>query len=78
MHPTPDAGSCGGRRASLTEEARVEPRPATYLLLKGEGDSEDATSPTGSASCLRVTVLLAELRRVLLLEHERRVREGLV
>lgn len=31
--------------------------PAAYLLLRGEGNSEDATSPAGSASCLRVSVL---------------------
>ena len=52
--------------------------PAAYLLLRGEGNSEDATSPAGTASCLRVTVLLAELRGVLFVEHEWRVREGLV
>jgi len=50
--------------------------PAAYLLLGGEGNSEDATSPARSASCLRVTVLLAELRGVL--PYEGRVREGLV
>jgi hypothetical protein len=55
-----------------------EAGPATYLLLRGEGSSEDATSPAGSASCLRVTVLPAELRGLLLLEHEWRVRERLV
>jgi len=31
--------------------------PAAYLLLRGEGDSEDATSPAGSASFLPASVL---------------------
>ena len=31
--------------------------PAAYLLLRGEGNSEDATSPAGSASFLRAPVL---------------------
>jgi hypothetical protein len=31
--------------------------PAAYLLLRGEGNSEDATSPARSASYLRVAVL---------------------
>jgi hypothetical protein len=31
--------------------------PAAYLLLRGEGSSEDATSPAESASCLGVSVL---------------------
>jgi hypothetical protein len=30
---------------------------ATYLLLRGEGNSEDATNPAGSASFLRTPVL---------------------
>jgi hypothetical protein len=31
--------------------------PAAYLLLRGEGNSEDATSRAGSASFLRLSVL---------------------
>jgi hypothetical protein len=31
--------------------------PAAYLLLRGGGNSEDATSPAGSASFLRVSAL---------------------
>ena len=33
--------------------------PTTYLLLRGEGNLEDAASPTRSASCFRESVLPA-------------------